>query len=386
MINTEKYDFSQHPLRNKDEYAQSMYLKFLISLARVEENNQFYDGIISIVTQMKEDMNLDISLSEISKQSSLISERDLNDFSKTINNVNLEELFIIDALIFVKLLKNVNDKVIEYIIGLSEILGISQNKLQQIIKLSKIILEEDRQGFKDMMYEVVDINASSVRMYTKSFSEIYVINDYSEYEKIKYDDDYTNVVFANINKVGGDINSTITDQKKIAIINCDFSNCDYEYAIFDCEKVIIKNSRFHKFSDLVFRIYDCEQVKFIDCYFKDCIQDEESYCNDSATLYLSDINTVRINNCKFKNCHSIPDISLESLGSDGVIKGSTAIARIENVKYFRIEDCEFINCITNRNRDGEGVLFSLEDTECKKAIRCSRVNCCDIGDKRLGNW
>ena len=235
-----------------------------------------------------------------------------------------------------------------------------------------------------MMYESLEINVSCVMMYTKSFTDLYVINDFSKYNYAKYR--YDNIVFANLDIKGGDICNDINDINNLVIINSKFSNSEYEYTIFDCKKVIIKNCIFENFYDLALRIYDCEQLRILECKFFNCIQDETSYANDSATLLLSDINSVKIDRCKFENCQAIPDMPLESLEFDGVLNGSTAIARMDNIKNFRLENCKFKNCISNKNVNGEGKLFMLENTECRKGDNCITENCCDIGDKRLGKW
>ncbi|MCT8977444.1 right-handed parallel beta-helix repeat-containing protein [Clostridium sp. CX1] len=375
------FNFSNHPLQRTDEHTQTLYLKFLLSIARVEDNKIFYDKMVDLLSVMMEEMDINLSLMTISKSVLSIDNNALRDFSETIKISNIEQNFLVDALMFSIILEGSSNKTLKYIVDIASVLGINQQQIKELMQLSKIVLEQDKTAFKDMCYEVLNINVSKFMMYTKSFTDLYVINDMDIYSDVKYE--YDNVVFANMNLIGQPICDTITDIKKLLIINCNLSNSSSEYTIFDCGKVIIKNCIFGNFSDTALHIYDCEELDILNCEFSNCIQNvDNGYCFDSATMLLDDIENIKISGCTFNNCHSVPQLSLMGM----VLNPSSAIATLENVKYFRLRDSKFIDCISNRKFSEKGVLFVLNNTECGKATSCIRTNSCDVGDERLGKW
>lgn len=378
-------NLEQHVLTKADEYTQIIYLKFLLSIASIDGNIEFYDSMIKSIESMIDNMNIEIEVEKICKGAIVINQDDLKEFAYSICNSKLEENFILDSLIFSITLDGFSNKVLEYIISLSEILNLSRIQIKQLTKLAKIILKQDKYEFKNMCHDILDIKVSNFKMYTKEFTDLCVINDFNDYEEIRCD--YENIVFANINLDGDNIDNFIRNTKKLHMINCRFSKSSSEYTIFNCDEVTIKNCIFDGFNNTVFNIYECNKVKIINSVFSNCIQNiDEGYVYNSATLLLEDINNIRINNCKFENCYAIPEQDLSILGIDGSLPGSAAIARTKNVECFKLENNIFKNCLTNEERNGIGYLFILEDTECRKATGCRTENCCEIGDKRLGIW
>lgn len=380
-MNLQVFNFKKHPLQSTDEHTQSLYLKFLLSVAKVEDSKIFYDKMIDLISEMMKEMHINLSLANIAKSVLSIDNNVLKDFSETLKIAEMEQNFIGDALMFSIILEGSSNKVLKYIVDIGSVLELEQQQIKQLMQLSKIILEQDKIAFRNMCYEVLNINVSKFMMYSKSFTDLYVINDISIYNDVKYE--YDNVVFANMNLTGEPICDTITDIKNLLMINCQLSNSNSEYTIFDCKKVIIKNCKFDNFPDTALHIYDCEQFDILNCEFSNCIQNvDEGYCFDSATMVVEDIENVKISGCTFNNCHAVPQLWL--MGME--LKASAAIARLENIKYFRLRDSEFNNCISNRNFTEKGVLFVLDNTDCGKASSCVRNNCCDIGDERLGKW
>jgi hypothetical protein len=380
-MNLEVFNFSEHPLGKTDEHVQNLYLQLLLSISRVEDNKIFYNKMIDLISAMMKEMNINLSLISIAKNSLNISENILKDFSDTLKMAALEQNFIVDALMFSIILDNSTNKTLKYILDISSVLQLGQQQIKELMQMSKVILEQDKIAFKNMCYDVSNINVSKFMMYSKSFTDLYVINNISVYNDIKYDHD--NVVFANMDLRGEPICDTITDIKNLLIINCRVCNSSSEYTIFDCGRVIIKNCKFNNFFDTALHIYDCDKLEMLNCEFSNCIQNvDEGYCFDSATMVLEDIQNVKINECTFDNCHAIPELTVMGMA----MNPSAAIATLENVNYFKLKDSKFTNCVSNKKFSEKGSLFVLNNTECGKADSCVRINCCDVGDERLGKW
>ena len=375
------FNFNEHPLQLADEHTQGLYLEFLLAVARADDNTIFYDKMVDLAARMMEKMSINLSLADIAKRAFRIDDSVLKEFSNTLKLAKLEQNFIVDAMMFSIILDGSSEKNLKYIVDIGSVLRLEQQQLKELMQLVKIILEQDKIAFKNMCYEVLQINVAGFMMYSKSFIDLYVINDLSVYSKVKYE--YDNVVFANLDINGESLCDAITDIKKLLIINCNFTNSKSEYTIFDCGKIVIKHCKFTDFSNTALRIYDCEQLEIANCEFSNCIQDvDNGYCFDSATMVLSNMENVKISDCMFSNCHAIPQLSVMNM----VMEPSAAIARLEDIQHFKLRDSKFINCISNKNFHEKGTLFVLRNTDCSKASSCNRNNCCDIGDERLGKW
>lgn len=376
------FSLQEHPLKNTDDHACGMYLSFLLSIAGVEKNKVFHDKMVDFTASVLEATEAKVSLMSVAKMAQQIDGAKLKDFSQTLVLAELAENFMVDAFLCSVLMEGNSNKTLQYIIDLGGVLHFDQEQIKAQMQLSRIILEQDKIAFKKMCKESVPLSISRFRMYSKAFSDLFVINEWDAYQTVKYDE-YEDMVFSNLALQGEPENSNISDVKNLFIVNCQFGPSSSEYTISDCEKVVIKDCSFRGFSNTALHIYDCQSVEFIDCQFADCIQNvDEGYCLNAATLQVSDTGNLKINGCHFENCHAVPALSVMGLQ----MPSSPAIARLDNVAQFRLRETTFINCISNTTFKEKGTLFVLEQTECGKASSCSRNNCCDIGDERLGKW
>lgn len=383
----QEYDLSFHPLMKAEEYTKNSYLRSLMSIGSVENDEELFQFVKTIVQYMASSFQTTETIDSIVKHSLSFTSQDWINFSREMKSTGLSPIFIVDSLLMIFNGGYIQNKVLEYITNSANMVGLQQEELNELIAFVKIILEKDNQKFKELFLHKNYVNHGKFYVYTRLFSSFYVANSLTDYQEIEYDDDIQHLVLENINMNNFiDININISEKTKVILCNCHFHDVQFLSSITceNIERLDVVECTFEGIHEDVFSISECGTVKFVNCSFVNCPNASYEDCAATSAICISaeNVQSLRLEHCQFEKCLSFPSLEIDtSLSVDGI----AAIAKIEDVHDFRLIDCHFKNCITCtvEGCEHEGFLFKLTNSECHKAQNCIVENCCPSGDARL---
>ena len=383
----EEYECNLHPLVKAEEFTKNIYLRFLLSMGQVNNDNEFFGHVRDAVKYLADVCGANEEIGAMIKDSLIISNEELNHFSEEMEKTGLSYIFIVDCMLIVFNYGEIKNDVLEYITGMTKVLNLSQAETDDLIALVKIILEKDRRSYRDIFTVPGLFNHGNFNVYARKFSSVYVVNTLEDYDDIQYDDDIQYVVFENLRLTNmEDVNFSISEKSKVVLCNCQFRDVQFLSGISceNIEKLVIIASVFDGINDGVFYLSECGSVSFLNCKFRRCpsCNAEDTAATSAMCIVADNTQSLRLEQCFFENCIAFPPLSMDDNFS---VEGIAAIAKLDNVQDFRLYGCTFKDCVSSKieGYEKEGTLFNLVNSECRKAKNCTLNNCCPTGESRL---
>ena len=141
MTEAEKNKITIHALvKIGDEYTRNVYLTLLMSTVALIEKTESNDNPCSYVCRIATALQEKPDMQEILRRSLIIDEKTLKDYAKTLQQNDLQNLFLFDAISIFKIYDKDNATLKDYISGVAEIFAINSNSLEEIYFIAEMIM------------------------------------------------------------------------------------------------------------------------------------------------------------------------------------------------------------------------------------------------------
>ena len=315
----------------------------------------------------------------------------ISDFVNIFKDSTLKYNFFIDALIVLFISGEPEIKSVDFVADLADILTIKKQEVYEISELTKIILEQDKEKYKEFCSQELEIDIRLFFVYIEEFIEgllsnnskllcikykqIKLINDNSILEIIERNIESNVVIIENIIiKDNKENNLKFQNCKKITIKNCEFEGSKYIY-FSKCKNIIIENNIYKNQHSRAINLYECDKIEIKKCKFESCkyeSDDKGSYGYQASAIggaiYACFMEKLNIDLCEFNYCTT-------SQSEGGKATGS--IAYFAHIKDIDIRNSSFYECKSSSYRYGwnnVGSLFATEKTEWKDIVNCIQNN------------
>lgn len=143
------FPFEEHPMGKENLYLKEIYVALLCSISA-------YDGEISseetiLIKRIINGISLTTSFAQIVKLGIEITPKTVEDFVESFSGKPIAYNFFVDALLLAASEGVIHDKEIELISEIMELLQISPNEAQLIVKLVTSIIENDEKTIKSIL-------------------------------------------------------------------------------------------------------------------------------------------------------------------------------------------------------------------------------------------
>ena len=141
MTESEKNKITIHALvKIGDEYTRNVYLTLLMSTVALIEKTESNDNPCSYICRIATALQEKPDMQEILRRSLIIDEKTLKDYAKTLQQNDLQNLFLFDAISIFKIYDKDNATLKDYISGVAEIFAINSNSLEEIYFIAEMIM------------------------------------------------------------------------------------------------------------------------------------------------------------------------------------------------------------------------------------------------------
>ncbi|MDY4544775.1 MAG: hypothetical protein SPE00_05635 [Bacilli bacterium] len=383
------YPITNHPLEKEDDYIKGLYITMLFTIINSQEKSkeeqQFFIERIANGVKIKDSIN------EYIKKSYDLEEKMISDFVNIFKDSTLKYNFFIDALIVLFISGEPEIKSIDFVADLADILTIKKQEVYEISELTKIILEQDKEKYKEFCSQELEIDIRLFFVYIEEFVEGLLsnnskllcikykqktlINDDSIVEIIERSIESNVVIIENIIiKNNTENNLKFQNCEKITIKNCEFESSEYIY-FSKCKNINIESNIYKNQSSRAIKSYDCDNIEIKKCKFESCkyySNAKYSYGYQEMALggaiYACNMEKLSIDLCEFNYCTT-------SQSEGGKATGS--IAYFAHIKEIDIRNSTFYECESSSYRYGwskVGSLFATEKTQWKDVINCTQNN------------
>ena len=331
-----------HKVCELDEHIQRIYLKYLVNIINLTNNqNTRYSQILFLNRIIKDIKNTSINIKDIIL-TSLNQTLDLDEFIKCISD-DIVDLFVVDSLIISNITGNIERESLDYISEIISLFNIKNDKFCDLVNLAKSILERNDDKIEEYSIKCSDLSLFLCYMenpYDGVF--VYTLEQAKNYKVEK-------IILYNchIKNKTESINLDEFYADEITFINCKFENIQGIYSIN--KKIIFKSCDF-------FNINSSEATMNQNkCYIRDNIEDIELRHETQIVLRKG---FIIINNCLFYNCK---------------FRDCTVSQNFINGCFCKIIKCYFDNCKLNKSEQGE-YLIVINNGNFKDSV----INNCNI--------
>ena len=307
-------NFEYHLLSEiDDEYACEVYLILLMSVAEtMGQFDETHNNPISYICGIAVALNVELDMQEIFRRSLLIDEQNLSEYAQTLNQHDIQNLFLFDALKMSVIYSKSDTKTIEYLTGLSYIFGLEKTGLKEISIIVKAVMNNTK-SFRHK-FKIIKMQAMILSLFRLHFKNIFV--ETSDAFVIEYDKrtDVTEKLPQNI------------------------SEKDY---------ILLRNGYIHDKKKL-FKISHCGKVQFVNCRFYNM-----EYLSDETMFYFDDIYKVEFIDCKFENLIGKRDGDLSSkerIHPKVIFEGIIAYLKYTEIFFIRasFKNCYYLDDVGNK--------------------------------------
>lgn len=383
----------EHPLSTKDDVIKTHYMTLLVS-AIYSTNKKPLDAWL-LAQRIACGISLSQELSDISLDASSLTEKQIDEFTYSIIENNLEEIFSFDLLLLFAVCDSSDSKMLEYIATLISLVNCSKQKLDKLSVLAKIVVSQNSNEYLDFCLSENGIDLTQFFGYIKLFHKgILACNQdlfYCWYNKKEiFPNDLfkklpdkiksknvciENTIFRNITKEEAFF--IFDEVHDLQINNCSFIEIAKSISINETEIVHIKNSEFKKMTDRAFRIRKAKKIfvendNFIECEFSTSSDYVKAY---GGVFFLESIKQIEFEKCNFESCfarhgESVYDVNGAAVYFDGC----------ENANFL---SCKFKNCYCEYYKysswwKDHGSLIDYSGSLKSNARDCSKKDCSEL--------
>ena len=363
-----------HKVCELDEHIQRIYLKYLVNIINLTNNqNTRYSQILFLNRIIKDIKNTSINIKDIIL-TSLNQTLDLDEFIKCISD-DIVDLFVVDSLIISNITGNIERESLDYISEIISLFNIKNDKFCDLVNLAKSILERNDDKIEEYSIKCSDLNLflcymenpyDGVIVYTLEQAKnhkskkiiLYNCNIRNKTESMNLDEFYADEITF-VNCKFENIQGIYSINKKIVFKCCDFLNINVNeatvkqnesYTRNDIEDIEIGFFRKIVLTNGFIIINNC---LFYNCKFKDCTI-SQNFINGCFCKIIK----CYFDNCKVNKCKSGQHLIVINNGDveDSIIDNcniktnkkdrSTTMAGIIAIINGKINNCKFKNCST----------------------------------------
>ena len=383
----------EHPLSTKDDVIKTHYMTLLVS-AIYSTNKKTLDAWL-LAQRIACGISLSQELSDISLDALSLTEKQIDEFTYSIIENNLEEIFSFDLLLLFAVCGGSDSKMLEYIVDLIALVNCSRKKLGELSTLAKIVASQDSNKYLDFCVAENEIDLYHFFCYIKLFHDgLLVCNKKSFYIWHREQKTISNEIFSKLpkeiiscfasveNTVFKDIEKDsqfllFRGNKKIQIKNCKFRNVSKCLEIYEASKLVIDKSEFNNMKNRALYITKTNKIsiadtKFVECKFRTDSKYEYGYQEKAygGAMYLASINELVISTTTFESCYA-------QQGEGGTASGSAAY--MYNIEKGNLIACKFKNCHSQYWRysswSENGYLIEYDDSYNVEAKDCTYKDC-----------
>lgn len=370
----------EHPLENKDDIIKKHYITLLVSAIYTTTQNTIDAWLLA--QRIACGVSLAQEISEISLDASSLTEKQLEEYTYSIIENKLEEIFSFDLLMLYAVCNSSDSKMLAYIVDLIALVNCSKKKLSELSALAEIVVRQDSNKYLDFCTVDTDIDITQFFCYIKQFHDgLLACNEKVFYIWHKNKKQISNDVFL---KLPEEINSNIVcientlfknidknmnflnfgGNGEIKIKECKFSNIEKALTVSGANALYVEHTEFNKMTNRALDINNSKEVKIINSQFTEC-----EYCvfkyiyyAYGGALYLSNIENLVIDHSIFESCRAL---------NVGGGRACGPVAYLCKVERGIIDSIKCKNCDTKNY----GQLIECYNSDNVKAKNCTYTNC-----------
>lgn len=359
------HPIKNHPLEKCEEYVKNLYIDMMCVFAMydnddTENQNRFIERIIYGVGDT-------LSIADHIKRAMEITADKVSEFIKQIQDNDIKDIFFIDALIISCANGSPTKKQTEFLAEFADMLRFEKDDINFSCEFIIGILEQDFDKLLKCVndYEYIEDYVNKASCYTKNltdsknvftdsevycyslvqskmemFSQSYLFQNKNSVtlENIVVDNHLgfkgvetvtlKNCIFENIE----DYALGFASVKNVNIENCIFRNLEKALQYHNAAKTTVSDTIFKDFSVKNDSIITCQndeldnKIDFQNCLFENIVAAKAK--TKSGLLIYDKPGKISAKNCRFYHC----------VGTDYLFSSSYS-------KYYKDEDCEYIDCI-----------------------------------------
>lgn len=142
----ERYKIENHPMSNRDEHEQSMYLLLLLSVIALDETG--YEKSFSLLYRISHGMNFKGDIQEIFLQAQQINFERIDDITRLFINDDVKLVMLMEAMMIAQGFKKKYKKAMEYIAELCILMKLEKEQVILISNIARVVLMQNVEEYK----------------------------------------------------------------------------------------------------------------------------------------------------------------------------------------------------------------------------------------------
>lgn len=357
-----------HILEKEDISVKKKYITMLITLVYLANEKQ--ENAWLLIQRIAAGANFTEELINLSVDAVNITDSQIDEFTLNIANAHLTNAFILDAMLIYLSFENANDKMLEFISALFELVKCEKKALQELAELSKIIAEQDSSKYLEFCFRELEIDLVDTFGYIKVFHDgLFVCNSKAFVLEYKQKKEITKEIMDKLPKV---IRSSRVTMENIVFNN--FSKDDNWFEFEKCDEINISHCEFNSLVNSI-NAKTCGNVLINDNIFKSM---------SNRALYLTECKSLSVSRCKFESCSYRTDDKYDYGYQAEAYGGAIYLSYVKNVK---VSDSEFEYCSSKQGEGGtaDGSVAYLFDVETSSWSN-NKFKSCKSSYWRNGYW
>jgi hypothetical protein len=381
-----------HVLEREDASVKKKYITMLLTFVYMAKEKQ--ENAWLLIQRIAAGASFMDELIDLSVDAVNITDAQIDEFTLNISNAKLTNAFILDAMLIYLSFENANDKMLEFLSTLFELVKCGKKEVQELAELSKIIAEQDSSKYLEFCFKDLEIEIADSFGYIKVFhdgifacnSKLFVL-EYQQKKKMPKETlnilpkviraskvKMKNIIFNDFSK--DDNWFEFEKCEEIHISYCEFNSLVNCISAKTCGSILINENIFKSMSNRALFLNNCKSVSINRCKFDTCsYRTDAEYRNGyqskayGGAIYLAYINIVKVSDSEFEYCSS-------KQGEGGTADGS--VAYLFDVEISSWDNNKFKSCKSSfwssYWRDS-GKLFYIENCHSITAQNCTYINC-----------
>ena len=373
--NNSLFAFYDHPLVEQDDSIKTSYFTMLAAVAVYTDG--FNKEKISFLNRLLNALGLPQELSELLRRSKQIDVVHMQTFIDYFRDQEYADNFIVDCIMMIFCSKVPDKEHWLYVAEFSELLDISQEHLEQLLRLVCAIVEQDSDLYQEFLRDKPqNIVSKNFTYYTRNFAQGILVNDPLLLKVVGHFAITENITYKQRTVVFEDCVVDINTNYKLTIDGCSkviFRNCHVHNGrnidILNCRQVMVDNCKFENFSNRTMFLDYCKDVTIVNSSFANSSNNARTTLF-GGTLFFRDCPVVYVDNCNFTNCQAC-GLNSYTKAFASAIYATKESDEAKEPFSIKITNCGFTNCISDQGSvveiSGyiEGIVYdNLSYTKC----------------------
>lgn len=286
------HPIKEHPISKAEEYVRNLYFDMLCVVAQYECNDT--ENAFMLIKRIMSACENVQPLEEYIRRSMELTTEKTAEFIKQCKDNNLCEIFFVDSLLLSCSNGTPNAKQIAFLSQFGDMLGFDKANMTEIAKFAVAILEQDSEGYQEILNENNENIQTSLLCYAKEFViGMIICTSKKRHYFAKNINEFTYQNKNDCEETGEDEEDVfcVASLEEVIFENLILS----EYMVYESVKrIIIKNCQF-KNESIFFSC--CDEILIDNCIFMDI----ELKCNFRGAVSISNGRNFTISNSKFNN-------------------------------------------------------------------------------------